>query len=452
MKTMKKKIRLKTRIMITLTGLTFAVLATVALAFNLSIRGYIRSRVASQLHSAFESISEERRDPRGGKRFDGKPDKITGISGNAAIISESGELIEVLHGDEATTAIIAEQFTNDSVEMPTAYATVRIDRGTFAVSADRSPSDEGAYILSYVDVTSLSALTARVNLVLIMIILAAIILSILLSRHFAKTLSRPVQELSDFARDIGRGDLSPRELDYKEEELAGLADAMNRMAGELDEEKRRQETFFQNVSHELRTPLTSIRGNAEGIACGVMEPKAAAGVIISESDRLTAMVEEILYLSRMEKTADISAEPIDMRELLSLCVSEQRTEADKKGIIFSFDFDDEPVMFPIKEADGEKLFGNILANAVRYAKSRIDVSCRESEGHITVTVSDDGSGIAENDLPHVFERFYKGEGGKYGIGLAIAKSVAEAYHGRLEAHNAGGAVFAAVFEKNKLLL
>ena len=64
-----------------------------------------------------------------------------------------------------------------------------------------------------------------------------------------------------------------------------------------------------------------------------------------------------------------------------------------------------------------------------------------------MTIRDDGNGIAESDLPHVFERFYKGEGGKYGIGLAIAKSVAEAYHGSLNAHNSGGAVFTAIFNK-----
>ena len=445
---MKKKIRLKTRIMITLIGLTCAVLAAVALAFNLSIRGYIRSRVSAQLDSVFESISEERHDSHSGKHFDGKPDRITGVSGNAVLISKNGDLIDTLHGDTAAAGSIAEQFKNGTVKIGTKYATVRTESGTYAVSMDKDPLQKDAYIVSYADVTSLTALTARMNIVLIIVILAAIVVSILLSRHFARSLARPVQELSDFANDIGRDDLKPRELDYKEAELSGLADSMNRMARELDEEKRRQETFFQNVSHELRTPLTSIRGNAEGIACGVMEPNTAAGVILSESDRLTAMVEEILYLSRMDRAAvDASAEPIDMRELLSLCVSEQRTEAEKKGISFAFDFDEEPVAYPIKETDGEKLFGNILANAVRYAKSRIDVSCHEKDGRITVTIRDDGSGIAASDLPHVFERFYRGADGKHGIGLAIAKSAAEAYHGSLTANNDGGAVFTAVFNR-----
>ena len=445
-----KKRHLRTRILFTLIGLTCALLLSVALVFNLSVRGYIRSRVSNQLSSVSDSIFDERHDPMGGRRFDEKPDMITGVRGNAAILSAEGELLDVLHGSPDAAQKIAEQCASGSIRMGVKYRTVRIDGFVYAVSMEEDPQAEDSYIVSYVDITYLTALTARVNIVLSLVILAAIIVCVLLSRHFARSLAEPVQSLSDFARDIGEGDLSPRELDFREVELSGLADSMNRMARELGEAKRRQETFFQNVSHELRTPLTSIRGNAEGIVCGVMEPKAAAGVILSESDRLTAMVEEILYLSRMDRvTEEIKAEPIDLRELLSLCVSEQRAEAEKRGLSFAFDFDDEPVSFPIKETDGEKLFGNIISNAVRYAKSRIDISCRETEGMIAVTIRDDGKGISENNLPHVFERFYKGEDGKYGIGLAIAKSVAEAYRGSLEAHNDNGAVFTAVFKKQQ---
>lgn len=450
---MKRKRHLRTRILLTLTGLTCAVLLAVALAFNLSVRGFIRSRVSNQLSSVSESISNERHDPKGGKHFDDKPDKITGARPNAALVSESGELIDVLHGDGNAARQIAELFKKGSLKADASYAAVKIESGSYAVSIAADTEQDGTYIVSYIDVTSLTALTTRVNTVLIIVILAAILLSILLSRHFAKSLAEPVQSLSDFARDIGGGDLSPRELDFKEIELSGLADSMNRMARELDASKRRQELFFQNVSHELRTPLTSIRGNAEGIACGVMEPDAAAQVILSEADRLTAMVEEILYISRMDRNvadtggAGETAEPIDMRELLSLCVFEHRAEAEKRGIRFAFDFNDNAVMFPIKETDGEKLFGNIISNAVRYAKSLIEISCRAEKGTVTATIRDDGAGISENDLPHIFERFYKGEGGKYGIGLAIAKSVANAYHASLEATNDNGAVFTAVFKK-----
>ena len=224
---------------------------------------------------------------------------------------------------------------------------------------------------------------------------------------------------------------------------------MNRMVCELNEAKQKQETFFQNASHELRTPLTSIRGNAEGILCDLIEPKSAGQVILSESDKLGGLVDDILYLSRIGKgRSEGAVEPVDLREVLSLCVSEQHTETNKEGLTFSFDFDEAPCLLPIREQDAQRLFGNLISNAVRYANSEIRLYCRRSGETITVRVADDGAGIAEEDLPHIFERFYKGKGGKHGIGLAIAKSVAETYHGTLRARNENGAVFEAVFPVN----
>ena len=188
----------------------------------------------SSVSSVSESISNERHDPKGGKHFDDKPDKITGARPNAALVSESGELIDVLHGDSNAARQIAELFKKGSLKADASYAAVKIESGSYAVSIAADTEQDGTYIVSYIDVTSLTALSTRVNTVLIIVILAAILLSILLSRHFAKSLAEPVQSLSDFARDIGGGDLSPRELDFKEIELSGLADSMNRMARELD--------------------------------------------------------------------------------------------------------------------------------------------------------------------------------------------------------------------------
>ena len=103
-----------------------------------------------------------------------------------------------------------------------------------------------------------------------------------------------------------------------------------------------------------------------------------------------------------------SVEPIDLREVLSLCVSEQHTEAEKKGLSFSFDFDENPVILAIREQDAQRLFGNLISNAVRYASKEIRLSCHSSGESAIIRVADDGPGIAEEDLPHVFERFYKG--------------------------------------------
>ena len=442
-----KKWHIRRRVLVTLICFTCAILLIVALAFNLTMRTYIRSRVTAQLTTVSESATEERRDAafdrEGEKRLIEKPDRVIGTRGNALVLDGGGNLVAVLHGDAAVGQELAAHCRDFGV---TENEVVKIGGESYAVTVVEDPVVAENRLLVYVDVTSLTALTQQINLMLLIVILAAIVLSILLSRVFARSFAEPVQSLSAFAEDIGGGDLTPREFRFRDVELDTLAGSMNRMASVLQEAKQTQVTFFQNVSHELRTPLTSIRGNAEGIVYGVMEPQSAAKVILSESDKLGGMVEDILYLSRMGRAApEGTAEPLDLREVLSLCVSEQHTAADARGVSFRFEFDEEPVLLPIREQDAQRLFGNLISNAIRYAKSEVRLACHAEDGTVLVRVADDGPGIAEEDLPHIFERFYKGAGGKHGIGLAIAQSVAESCHGTLTARSDGGAVFEARF-------
>ena len=124
-------------------------------------------------------------------------------------------------------------------------------------------------------------------------------------------------------------------------------------------------------------------------------------------------------------------------------------EAKKKGLSFRFDFDEAPVQLQIREQDAQRLFGNLISNAVRYANSEIRLSCHRKENTADIRVADDGPGIRPEDLPHIFERFYKGRDGKHGIGLAIARSVAEAYRGTICARNENGAVFEVTFPTDR---
>ncbi len=443
------KWHIRRRVLVTLIGFSCAILLIVALAFNLTMRGYIRSRVAAQLTTVQESASEERRGGRpeweGGKPFDEKPDRVTGVRGKAIVLDSEGNLLFVMNGDRGVGEELASHFREFGI---TKNEVVKAGGNSYVVSVEKDPVEEGQLLLVYVDVTSLTALTRQVNLMLLMVICAAIVLSILLSRHFALSFAGPVQRLSAFAEEIGGGDLTPREFRFRDVELDALAASMNRMASELQGAKQKQETFFQNVSHELRTPLTSIRGNAEGIVYGVMEPQSAAKVILSESDKLGGMVEDILYLSRMGRAApEGAAEMLDLREVLSLCVSEQHAEADSRGVAFRYDFDEAPVLLPIREQDAQRLFGNLISNGIRYARSEVRLACHTEDGDVLVRVADDGPGISAEDLPHVFERFYKGRDGKHGIGLAIARAVAESCHGTLTARTDGGAVFEARFPR-----
>ena len=447
---MKKQRHIRTRLTLAITGLSCTVLIVVMLAFNIAVRSHIRSMVSAQLSEVTQSVSDDRlagdRLPKGDMRFDDRPDRVPGAEYSAAVLTEDGILKAVLHGNDAVAQELARYVSDHELSAGTEGRVVSLDSGTYTISVLQDPKEADSRLMIYADVTSITAFTQQVNVILLIVVLAAVVISVLLSRRFARSFARPVQTLSGFAAQIGSGKLDQRELAFRDAEFQQLADSMNGMVRELNDAKQKQETFFQNVSHELRTPLTSIRGNAEGIVYGVIEPQKAARVILSESDKLGGMVEDILYLSRMGRgRPEGCTETVDLREVLSLCVSEQHTEAERKALHFAFDFDDDPVMPAIREQDAQRLFGNLISNAVRYADKEIRLSCHSIGGRAIVRVADDGSGIAEEDLPHIFERFYKGKDGKHGIGLAIARSVAEAYHGSLRAWNEHGAVFEAVF-------
>ena len=459
---------IRTRILVTLVLLTAAILLTVAAAFHLFIRAYVWGRVTAQLDSIVEAVSAVRTreepgfgfpgpsdDTRGGpsgdmrgkrkRRFDGGQDRITGVRGAAVALDCNGVILDAPDNDIEIAEELAAYFASGH-ELSDAIRrkSLSLNGGNYLISVARDPERPDGYLVCYADVTAIQAFTRQANLTLLGIIFAAIVFSLFLSGWISRSFAEPIQNLSAFAEEIGRGDFRRREFQFRDAEFIRLAESMNRMADELRDANRKQETFFQNVSHELRTPLTAIRGNAEGIVCGLMNPQTSANVILAEADRLAGFVEDILYLSRMGRAApEDKPLPLDLRDILSLCVSEQRVNAD--ALSFSFDFDETPVLFAIRERDARQLFGNLISNAIRYAVSAVRLSCHAQSGGVCVRVSDDGPGITSEDLPHIFERFYKGAGGKHGIGLSIARTVVDAYHGDITAQNDGGAAFTVSF-------
>ncbi|MBQ7681669.1 MAG: HAMP domain-containing histidine kinase [Oscillibacter sp.] len=441
---------IRTRILLTLIVLTSLILLSVAVTFNLFIRGYVQSRVSEQLDSILNGAigGGIRKGPNGrGRKFDGGQDRLTGVRGSAVVLDGACSVRDTLNGDRETGEALSDYFAaGHTLSDAIRKKTVVLDSGTYIVSVARDPAQSDAYVVCYVDVTAIQAFTRTVNVVLFGVILSAWALSVLLSRWIARSFAEPIQDLSAFAGEIGRGDFQRRAFRFHDEEFSRLAEAMNRMAEELQKANRKQETFFQNVSHELRTPLTSIRGNAEGIVYGIMNPEVSGKIILAEADRLGGFVEDLLYLSRLGKAApEEETQAVDLRDTLSLCVSEQRAEAERRGLSFAFDFDAAPVLFAIRERDARQLFGNLLSNAIRYAASEIRLCCHGDASGVIVRIADDGPGIAPDDLPRIFERFYKGAGGKHGIGLSIVKSVADIYRGTVTAENDNGAAFTVRF-------
>ena len=215
-----------------------------------------------------------------------------------------------------------------------------------------------------------------------------------------------------------------------------------RFGRDIEKEAERQQTFFQNASHELKTPLMAIQGYAEGIQAGVMDAGSAAEVILAESDRMTELVEELLDISKIDMgRQQLAFSEMDIRELLYDSIRAVEPAA-AGGIAIVPDFPEEPVMVSCDDTRLRRAVTNILSNGVRYARSQLRLTCRADKRHVTIWIQDDGDGIAEADLPHIFDRFYMGKSGKSGIGLALTREIIHLHNGTIRACNGDtGAVF-----------
>ena len=173
-----------------------------------------------------------------------------------------------------------------------------------------------------------------------------------------------------------------------------------------------------------------------------MDAGGAAEVILEESDRMTELVEELLDISKIDMgRQQLAFSEMDIRELLYDSIRAVEPAA-AGGIAIVPDFPQEPVMVSCDDTRLRRAVTNILSNGVRYARSQLRLTCRADKRHVTIRIQDDGDGIAEEDLPHIFDRFYMGKSGKSGIGLALTREIIHLHKGTIRARNGDtGAVF-----------
>lgn len=445
-----KKVSIRTRILMMVLLLIVVVFLVIFVVFNLLAGEYIESSVREQLQTALDVRADEH--PLRIPPDQRPPQFIPDIRlprepigrGEGIIVSDRYELLfpdrtilfpqRYEEVEDFVSELKAKQADLEKQEiMPLKV----LEREFYYISVPINGTNFNgdAFLVYFIDMTSLATFLNRINVVLLMVMGIAGILAAVCAVFMSGKIAQPIRELTHFALRIGEGDFRRNEEDYEDRELSELARSMNRAAEQLDTYDREQKAFFQNASHELRTPLQSIKCSAEGIEHGILDAKIASQVISSETDRLSELVEDLLYLSRMDSITTIKMEEWDLRDILSNCAERQMGLVAEKGLQFVFDFPPEPVNMACDENHLSRAFSNLIANAIRYANHTIILSCGTIDDQIVVTVKDDGQGIAESDLPHIFDRFYKGRDGKHGIGLSIVKSVVEQHGGKIEAGN-----------------
>ncbi len=293
------------------------------------------------------------------------------------------------------------------------------------------------------ELNQINALLSRQFFLIFAILLG---ISWLLAVWFSRYLSNPLQRLEESCKKIARRQFDiPLTVD-RQDEIGQLARSFEAMKGQLKEYDESQRSFVQNISHELKTPIMAIQGYAHGLLEGVFRgPQAEKGlqIIMEESKRLEKVVEQLLYLTKIESISQmLQKNRVDLSEMFHLL--ERRLSVLNPDIRWELQLPASLVL----EADGEQLstaFVNILENQLRYARSRLIITGRQREDAIILTIANDGPPIEESLLPNLFQRFRKGKSGKHGLGLAIARAVFEAHDGSIQAKNeAEGPVFTIV--------
>ena len=306
------------------------------------------------------------------------------------------------------------------------------------------------YLITYCPTDDIGGWVGQASLLVLGIASFLSLVTIAVLWAAARSVIRPLRALCRRARRIGAGDFAPIEPAFALREPEQLRRAMNNMSARLERGDRAQKDFFQNVSHQLRTPLMSIAGYAQGIEQGVFpDPGAAAHTILEESARLTSLVESLLTLSRLESGQQSPPRlPVLLADAVGDCLDRAHGLALQKGVECSASSFPETLAILGDEELLERALENLLTNAIRYARASVLVEARAENGRVSISVSDDGPGISEADMPRLFERCYRGSGGNFGLGLAIARSAARAMDGDIAAANRsqGGAVFTITLE------
>lgn len=318
-----------------------------------------------------------------------------------------------------------------------------------------------AYSLNNDDLSNLTAVfvlpadrmnkyLGAVNLILFAIMLLGILIAIYFSEKIAEHITVPITRLGVLSLQIGQGDFDVSHFTIPQDtlEFKQLYDNICIMVGRLETYDKNQKTFLQNASHELRTPLMSIQGYAEGIESGIFpDTKEAAQIIKRESIRLNELVSELLTLSRYESgTYKPQWEEVNLCHLLKDYTQRLMGLAAKSEKQLELLLPEYDVMIQTDDVILSQAVINIVSNCMRYARQKVTISLEKKGGIVSLIISDDGDGIPPNDIPFIFDRFYKGKNGNFGLGLAIAKSAAELLNGRIKAYNQEqGAVFEILF-------
>jgi two-component system, OmpR family, sensor histidine kinase MprB len=364
-----------------------------------------------------------------------------------AALAGPGVFRQVIVGDRVIGAAGVDQQLGDPAEIkavaegkaPPFLADTTVDGVSVRVFTTRGP--DGAAVQVARSLTEVDGALYRLRIGLGLVALAGIALAAFLARIATRHAVRPVAELTEAAEHVARTrDLSRRIDAEGDDELARLAGSFNTMLEALDASQRAQRQLVADASHELRTPLTSLRTNLEVLGSGskleAADRERLRRDLVAQLEELGELVGDLVELARDGEAPSEPLEPLRLDELVSAAV--ERAQRHAPDVVFAAEL--EPCVVAGERARLDRAVANLLDNAAKWSPPGSAVDVRLVDGELTVR--DHGPGIEAEDLPHVFDRFYRataarGRAGS-GLGLAIVRHVAERHGGTVQAEVAPG--------------
>jgi signal transduction histidine kinase len=311
---------------------------------------------------------------------------------------------------------------------------------------EATPVTVGEQTIGVVEVSrstsSIEGFLATLRLILLVVVVAAVFVSVVISMLLARQLSKPISDMEQATGRIAGGDLDVRLRRYPSNELGRLAESINRMAERLKSLEQARARFFSEISHDLRTPLTAIKGTVVNLIDDT-EPgsRSSLETLEREMDRLIRLVNQLLDFSRWQGdrlTLDLG--PTDVGDVCSMAVELTTPVAEHRGISVETDIQS---ALGLIHADADRLQRvvlNLLDNAIKFTPSggRITLAVHQKTGEVEISVRDTGRGMTPQEVAGALESDRGSPAGGGGLGLTIARAIVEAHGGRMGIESSPG--------------
>lgn len=329
-----------------------------------------------------------------------------------------------------------------------------------SIGAGRT-SQSSVYVVS--SMKKIDASVSHLRSLLFLSGIGAFLLALGMIWIMSKLLSHPLLQMQKMTEKMAKGNWDSRLTVTNHDEVGALGHSINDLAASLQRYRDTRQAFFSNISHELRTPVTYLQGYAkvltDGLVASEKERKQYLSIIYQESVRLDRLISDLFDLSKMEEgQIKVKTEPLDLKEIMETVLQKVKLKAEKKQIRLHVQLNDGVPLFPGDRKRMEQILLNLLENAIRYSeRGTIVAKLTEDKPNVVISVSDNGIGIPKEELPYIFDRFYRVEKsrareyGGTGLGLSIVKKYVELQGGtvKVESQLGAGTTFTLLFPCGK---